>query len=509
MSESDALSGASALPSGTPGRGRRVVVVDDSAVQRRLLAERLRGLGFEPVVAADAGDGLRAIAADPPCAALLDVVLPRSDGFELARRIRDELGLATIPLILFTSHDMEEESDGLLARKAGADAIVARRPGFESVLEALVGCLDDRVGPPAESPVLIDLRARFLDEGRRRAPDLLDEFDAETPSKAIRRAAHRWAGRGGTLGYPRISALARELEALVAAGDLSAARERLSELRDAFAEARPAASPGPAEAFAPGVAARLEGLRAGLVGFDGPEAERAVAALRGVGAGAESLRWSEARPDSEALERFDLILLAVGESERAEEWLEASGMAGLERPTVLVGPPHSFPGVVERWGYPAVLAPWTDSELLLRAALATGEGRGRTAPSRSPGSPAPEVVVADDDETITSLVAASLRRRGYPCHLAHDGPTALELARRVVPAAMVLDVQLPGLDGFEVLAALERDRRTRRVAVVLLTARRQESDVLRGFELGAADFVSKPFSPLELVARLERAVRVR
>jgi len=74
------------------------------------------------------------------------------------------------------------------------------------------------------------------------------------------------------------------------------------------------------------------------------------------------------------------------------------------------------------------------------------------------------------------------------------------------PDLVVLDVNMPQLDGFEVLSALKNDQKTKSIPVVLLTARQQETDILRGFSLGAEDYVIKPFSPMELVARIKRSL---
>jgi len=96
----------------------------------------------------------------------------------------------------------------------------------------------------------------------------------------------------------------------------------------------------------------------------------------------------------------------------------------------------------------------------------------------------------------------TLENFGMQCQEAADGRAAIEAVRDTKPDATILDVNLPGMDGYEVLSAIRaEDLRTR---VLLLTARQQESDVIRGFSLGADDYVVKPFSPMELVARLKR-----
>jgi DNA-binding response OmpR family regulator len=114
------------------------------------------------------------------------------------------------------------------------------------------------------------------------------------------------------------------------------------------------------------------------------------------------------------------------------------------------------------------------------------------------------VVIADDDPAIGALLTATLRRTGAECRLARSGTEALALVRKVVPDALILDVNMPGMDGFEVLTSLRGNPATARIPVVLLTARQQESDVLKGFSCGASDYITKPFNPMEVTARVAR-----
>jgi DNA-binding response OmpR family regulator len=116
-------------------------------------------------------------------------------------------------------------------------------------------------------------------------------------------------------------------------------------------------------------------------------------------------------------------------------------------------------------------------------------------------------VVADDDPTVATLVLKTMESHGLECAIALDGTKALELIRDGRPDAVVLDVNMPDRDGYDVLSALRADPALKDTKVLLLTARRREADILRGFGLGADDYIVKPFSPMELVARIGRLLR--
>ena len=112
------------------------------------------------------------------------------------------------------------------------------------------------------------------------------------------------------------------------------------------------------------------------------------------------------------------------------------------------------------------------------------------------------ILVADDDDDILLLVTTRLRRDGYEVLSASRGDDALALAREARPALAILDVGMPGLDGLEVLERIRGDEALHGTRVLLLTAKAQESDVRRGYEVGADAYVKKPFSPAELSARV-------
>lgn len=116
------------------------------------------------------------------------------------------------------------------------------------------------------------------------------------------------------------------------------------------------------------------------------------------------------------------------------------------------------------------------------------------------------MLVVDDEPTIAEVVARYLERAGYGATIASDGLSAIEAAGRNRPDLVVLDLMLPGIDGLEVMRRLRNQGRDR-IAVILLTAKGEESDRVTGLRLGADDYMVKPFSPAELVARVDAVLR--
>ncbi len=117
------------------------------------------------------------------------------------------------------------------------------------------------------------------------------------------------------------------------------------------------------------------------------------------------------------------------------------------------------------------------------------------------------VLVVEDEPTIADVVARYLRRAGYETQVVGDGAAALAAVGSRRPDLIVLDVMLPGVDGLEVMRRVREDGSTNQVAILLLTARGDEVDRVAGLRLGADDYVVKPFSPAELIARVDAVLR--
>ncbi len=117
------------------------------------------------------------------------------------------------------------------------------------------------------------------------------------------------------------------------------------------------------------------------------------------------------------------------------------------------------------------------------------------------------VLVVEDEEEIQELIAYNLAKEGYQVARTGSGEDALRQVRSELPNLILLDLMLPGIDGLEVCRRLKRDPATQAVLIVMLTAKGEEADVVTGLELGADDYITKPFSPRVLIARIRAALR--
>ena len=119
----------------------------------------------------------------------------------------------------------------------------------------------------------------------------------------------------------------------------------------------------------------------------------------------------------------------------------------------------------------------------------------------------PKVLVVEDEKNILELVRFNLEKEGFTVITALDGNQGLELAREEKPDLILLDVMLPGMNGLEVCRELQREYETREIPIIMLSARAEEVDKVLGLEMGADDYITKPFSPRELVARVKARLR--
>ena len=121
----------------------------------------------------------------------------------------------------------------------------------------------------------------------------------------------------------------------------------------------------------------------------------------------------------------------------------------------------------------------------------------------------PRIFIAEDDESILDLLITRMRIAGYHTSQERNGMAALEAIKRAPPTACILDVNMPGMDGFTVLKRLRADPLTAHVPILILTARRAPDDIKTAIQLGATDYLTKPFNDEQLLARVARLLRKR
>jgi two-component system alkaline phosphatase synthesis response regulator PhoP len=118
-----------------------------------------------------------------------------------------------------------------------------------------------------------------------------------------------------------------------------------------------------------------------------------------------------------------------------------------------------------------------------------------------------KILIVEDEKDIIKMLDYNLKKEGFKTLSAHDGENALDLVNRECPDLVILDLMLPGIDGLEVCKTLKNNTKTVSIPIIMLTAKSQESDKIIGLELGADDYVTKPFSPRELIARIKAVLR--
>ena len=368
---------------------KRVLVIDDNPVNLKITAHLIRKAGFLADTAETAEAALESLALSRPDLVVTDLQLPGMDGLALTRTIKENPGWRSIPVVLLTAaHSSDEEGNAL---QAGCECSIAKPVDgemFPGVIQSFLG------SPPPENTrdaeleglPLEELRKEFLGGAAKECRAFLAQLNPNRMSApkpdpvSIRKALHRWAGVGGTLGFPAITRRARALEPQVA--------------------------------------------------------------------------WSTT--DAEELRRGLTQLL------------------------------HEF------------TRPAPDSE-----------SQPQNLPLAAPGEPTPArpvILVADDDPTMRAVLKLSLEQAGFDCRVADDGVLACAIARKSLPDAIVLDVNMPRLDGFQVLYCLRSMWTTRKIPVLLLTARTDQQGIRRGAELGAEGYMTKPFEVSDLLERVQRLI---
>ena len=253
----------------------------------------------------------------------------------------------------------------------------------------------------------------------------------------------------------------------------------------------------------------LAGRRFAVMGFEASEGYTISSALGSMGGIGHVVRAAPTIPGLNIFAPFDACFINAS-APGSDEPAPIDMLARTRKPAVIVG---AFADLVTR--FPAladinrefVLRPYKQGDLLLRAFRVLRFVESVEAIKTPLHNGAPRVLVADDDAATVVLISTILKHFKFACEVARNGEEAIELARSKRPDLVLLDVQMPRMDGFQALTALRSDMATRNMPVILVTQRQEEADVVKGFSLGAADYISKPFRSGELMARINRTLR--
>ena len=528
-----------------------VLVVEDTPVNMKVVRVLLTRHGFDVRTAGTAEEALEVLQQFRPGLILTDVQLPGMSGLELTRKVKSDPSTRDIIVLALTAFAMKKDEQN--AYDAGCDGYITKpidTRTFPTVIRKYIdrgrsaqnGVPEHTTQEDSDISTLREIRREFVTDGARQAERLMNTLGDGFDSAEARVTAHRWAGAAGSVGYPEITQAARELETVLEQnGSVSPVRlqELVERLARMFAEAQaaearqpsaganqqprnrssleraalkvpePAPQPESAEVAlgllaarqetpSPAVLSALSGKRFALAGFSQNDASRLAKALDACQAFSRDL-GPGAMPDAETVRPFDVVILSVSS--------DVTAIPSWNKPVLIVGPREALVRLqpVHNGGEDFLFSPWTTEEVILRSYFAVSRAaQGRTGQAVPAKDGKRRIAVADDDSTIRALVEAAVANAGFECRVATDGGAALEMIRSWQPDMAVLDVNMPNRSGFEVLSALRNDPLTREIRVILLTARQQETDVIRGFGLGADDYVIKPFSPMELIARMKR-----
>jgi CheY-like chemotaxis protein len=303
-----------------------------------------------------------------------------------------------------------------------------------------------------------------------------------------------------------IAELSRKTELALQDGKLTndALRASLLELSAAFARPQVSSDPKPI------VVDALSGRAIALVGFPTEAGDRLCAALERAGA---RPRVFETTVDAGARAVLDCHAMVY----QVQEQTPASGVlaaaaAEAKMPLILAGKRDHILAVdltVLAHTNDFLIDGWKPDEAVMRLSFALLRAVSpihfRPSSLMKRAGERDAVLVADDDPAMLSNVRTALQDFGLSCTVILDGSTALERIRQDLPRVAVLDVNMPGLDGYLVLAAVRQEKLP--VRVILLTSRKHENDISRAFTLGADDYIVKPFNRVELVARVRRLLK--
>ncbi|HYL57701.1 MAG TPA: response regulator [Candidatus Acidoferrales bacterium] len=256
----------------------------------------------------------------------------------------------------------------------------------------------------------------------------------------------------------------------------------------------------------------LAGKRFALMGFEQPEAESIIAALATVRGLGHVVGGTPSIPGLNSLSPFDACFINASAPAAGGEPAPMEMIARSRKPAVIVGSCDELTRnfhVAAEHNRDFAMRPLESEEVLLRAfrVLKYSDVAAEEAQPARREDARRVVVLADDDAATTMLISTILKHFNYECAVAHDGSEALDMVRQKKPDLVLLDISMPKMDGFEALRVLRSEPATKEIPVILVTAHHNEDELVKGFSLGADDYITKPFNSAELMARINRIMR--
>jgi DNA-binding response OmpR family regulator/HPt (histidine-containing phosphotransfer) domain-containing protein len=510
-----------------PRSVRRILLADDNSVSRKVAGRMLTHLGYQVETVSNGPDALRAAERGLYDLILLDTDLPEMDGYAVTRGIRilPQEAARRVPVIALISGSTQ--ADRKLREAAGINDYIAK-PLRVRPVAAVIGRWDNAGGtvPPPMSidrDVLHSCLSVFGDQPTV-LQELLDLFFGSTPprlsemwealgrgdAKAMRELAHGVHGSSAQVGATNMAQTCASIGTLVRSGSLQGVRELLDQLELDFERARQDLQTIARE----GLSERRDEQEArDRTALD-------LAALHGALSGKRLVAYTNREVGIKLDEAFASVGCRVEQiSDPAtagnadlffwEGNLDALGKlreGGLRVPVIVMATKPEL-ALLER--LPSLDAdfvgePFNTEDLQLRACLRLNNGEE---PSHGNGASADRILVAEDDPLIARFLVSNLEGSGFQVTQVGDGDAALEALARGRFGLVVLDINMPKTDGYGVLSQMRLRPDSRSTPVLMLSSRVQEHDIVRAFDLGADDYVTKPFNPLELVSRIKRLLR--
>ncbi len=533
-----------------PAEKRKVCVLlaEDNSINRKVAVQILQNLSYQVVAVSNGKEAIEAFERSSYDIVILGYLSSEVDGYQAAAHLRRRMGSHRhVPIIALTASTMQ--SDRRKREEAGMDDYIALPISAETVATVLGRWDPEAKGRPATRLVSVDrsvvnelrklggeknptllgeLIELFIGSAPLRLNEMRQALDKGTP-EFLSRAAHFLKGSAGQMGANRMQQICAAIETLGRAGTSSGVAglvdelvlefERVShDLLSVCMEKGDLESSGivPDPGDVRGVVSSQFDISAIASAFDG-KLLVAVSVYPSLVPHLSSILKSmdcdlicsaeSILNGLEAISGANVLLLGVrvGDLEPLEKCTRLR-QQGLDVPIIVITalPDRKLLEYVEELGADIVLEPFRLEDILLRAYQKLRLNR-KQAPTGD-GTPK-EVLSADDDPLIARFLVSTLTSAGFEATHVTDGEAALAAIEQKAFQLVILDINMPKTDGFGVLSALRLKPNYKSTPVLVLSSRTQEHDIVRAFDLGADDYVTKPFNPLEVVSRMRRLLR--